>query len=113
MRSAKLSVLKFFALLFLLPGLAGLIGSAMVSTHYLYTMPRLADPDSGRIVPRGIHGETVYQTAEEDRRLNLLEYGSVGIFVIGLGLSVIYLEKWSGLQLRSDEDERKLLTHTS
>ena len=111
MKAAQLSVLKFFALLFLLPGLAGLIGSAMVSTRYLYTMPRLPDPDSGRIVPRGIHGQTVYQTAEEDRKLNLMEYGSVAIFVIGLGLSVVYLEKWSSSQVRIDEDEHELLEH--
>ena len=111
MKAAKLSVLKFFALLFLLPGLAGLIGSAMVSTRYLYTMPTLPDYDSGRIVPRGIHGQTVYQTAEEDRRLNVLEYTSVGVFLIGLCLSVIYLEKWSASQLRADQDERELLEH--
>ncbi len=63
MNSARLSMLKFFALLFLLPGLAGLIVSAMVSIHYLFTMPSYPVPEEDRIVPRGIHGQTIYQTA--------------------------------------------------
>jgi hypothetical protein len=111
MKSGRLYILKFFALLFLLPGLAGLIGSAMMSTRYLYTMPTLPDYDSGRIVPRGIHGQTIYQTAEEDRKLNLLEYSSVGVFVVGLVLSVVYLEKWSSAQVRAGDDERELAEH--
>ena len=80
----RLAALKFFALLFLLPGLAGLIISAMISTHYLATMPRWPVPEQYRIVPRGIHGTTIYQTPEENRNLNLIEYTSVGVFVTGL-----------------------------
>jgi len=55
----------FFALLFILPGLAGLIISAMISTHYLEVMPRGPVLVEGRIVPREIHGIVVYQTADE------------------------------------------------
>lgn len=108
MKSVHLATLKFFALLFLLPGLAGLIVSAMVSTHYLYTMPRFPVPEQDRVVPRGIHGLTVYQTPEEDRKLNLMEYSSVGIFVVGLGLSVVYLEKWGSAQARAGEEDQPL-----
>jgi hypothetical protein len=113
MKSAHLATLKFVALLFLLPGLAGLIVSAMVSTHYLYTMPRFPVSEQDRFVPRDIHGITVYQTPKEDRKLSMMEYGSVGVFVIGMGLSVVYLEKWGSAQVRTAEDDQELLEHAN
>ena len=113
MNAPRLTMLKFFALLFLLPGLAGLIVSAMVSTNYLYTMPKYPVPEEDRIVPRGIHGQTVYQTTQEDFELNLLEYGSVGVFGVGLCLSVVYLEKWSSSQSRAEEDDVELAEHAN
>ena len=70
MKPAQMAALKFFSLLFLLPGLAGLIVSAMISTHYLDTLPKWPAPDQMRITPRDIHGTVVYQTEEENRRLN-------------------------------------------
>jgi hypothetical protein len=109
----RLAALKFFALLFLLPGLAGLIISAMISTHYLDTMPRLPAPEQYRIVPRGIHGITIYQTPEENRDLNVIEYTSVGIFLTGLVIGVIYLEKWGSMQSRAGEEESELAENPS
>jgi len=108
MKTSRLPALKFFALLFLLPGLAGLIVSAMISTHYLDTMPRWPSPEQRRIVPREIHGTTVYQTAAEDRELNMIEFSSVGIFLVGLMIGVIYLEKWGSAQTRDAEEEPDL-----
>jgi hypothetical protein len=105
MKRARFAALKFFSLLFLLPGLAGLIISAMISTHYLDTMPRLPDPVAHRLVPRGIHGITVYQTPSEDRTLNLMEYSSVGVFLVGLVLGGVYLEKWGSMQMPAGEKE--------
>src|SRR5208283_5972073 len=64
-KAMRLAALKFFALLFLLPGLAGLIVSAVISTHYLATMPKWPVMEQHRFVPRGIHGTTIYQTPEE------------------------------------------------
>lgn len=109
MKAARLSTLKFFALAFLLVGLAGLIASATISTHYLEVMPRVPEPGELRVVPRSIHGETVYQTVKEDRLLSTWEYTSVGIFLVGLTLSAVYLEKWGSLQASSgEEDEPEL-----
>ncbi|HEY1806696.1 MAG TPA: hypothetical protein VGG45_19655 [Terracidiphilus sp.] len=108
MKAARLATLKFFALLLLLPGLAGLIISAMISTHYLDTMPRWPAPEVNRVVPRGIHGTTVYQTPAENRELNLIEYSSVGVFVLGLVLGVVYLEQWGALQSRVAEEDSEL-----
>ena len=106
MKPAQLATLKFFSLLFLLPGLAGLIVSAMISTHYLAIMPRWPAPEEARITPRNINGTGVYQTGDEDRRLTLAEYSSVGVFVVGLGLGLVYLEQWGAARARyAEEDE--------
>jgi hypothetical protein len=105
MTTARLGMLKFFALLFILPGLGGLIVSAMISTHYLDTMPRFPDPEELRTVPRNIHGVVIYQTEQEDQKLNRIEYGSVGVFVIGLTLGLTYLEKWGARQALEAETE--------
>jgi hypothetical protein len=108
MRPAQLATLRFFALLFILPGLAGLIVSAWISTQYLETMPRGPVQSENRVVPREIHGIVVYQTEEENRKLNLIEYSSVGVFVAGLVLGLVYLEKWGATQARYGEEEDEL-----
>ncbi len=105
MRYNKLVVLKFFALLFLLPGLAGLVFSAMVSTDYLEQLPKSPTPSEQRMTPRNVHGTVVYQTVKEDRRLSALEYGAVSIFLVGLVLGVMYLEKWSSVRQAEMESD--------
>lgn len=105
MKAARLAKLRFFSLLLLLPGLAGLIISAMLSTHYMDTLPRSPVPEEMRNVPRNINGFVVYQTEDQDRRLDIMEYSSVGAFVIGLGLGLVYLEKWGGFRARELEEE--------
>lgn len=105
MKTAQLVLLRILALAFLLPGLAGLVVSAMVSTHYLVTLPRTPDPDALRMVPRNIHGVVVYQTPDEDRKLTLMEYSSVAVFVVGLGLGLVYLEQWSSARSRATEED--------
>jgi len=107
MKRTNLAVLKFFALLFLLPGLGGLVFSAMVSTDYLENLPKSPTPTEQRMTPRNVHGIVIYQTETEDRRLSMMEYGSVTIFLIGLVLGVVYLEKWSSA--REYESEADLL----
>ena len=109
MRAARLATLKFFALLFLLFGLAGLIASATISTHYLVVMPQKPDPENLRVVPRSIHGVTVYQTVKEDRLLRTWEYSSIGIFLVGVTLSAIYMEKWGSMQVPAGEEEKPKL----
>jgi hypothetical protein len=108
MKPAQLGTLKFFALLFLLPGLAGLIVSATISTHYLDTMPRGPVAGESRVVPREIHGIVIFQTKEEDKKLSTIEYSSVGVFAVGLGLGLVYLEQWGATQARYGEEEDTL-----
>lgn len=106
MNGQQLGVLRFFALLFLLPGLAGLIISAWVSTNYLETLPRMPVPLESRMTPRDIHGVIVYQTVSEDRRLSMMEDCSVGIFAVGLTLGLVYMRKWGIAQaLTGSEDD--------
>ena len=110
MRAAQLKTPKFFALLFLLPGLARLIVSAMISTHYVNFMPRQPVLAQDRVVPRGIKGATIYQTPLENRNLNLTEYSLVGVFGLGLILGLVYLEKWGSAQTGTAEEEDMLDT---
>jgi hypothetical protein len=105
MRSTLLARLKAISLTLMLPGLAGLIVSAMVSGHYLETMPRWPVPLQMRTVPRNIHGMVVYQTAAEDRKLDAMEFSSVGVFLAGLALGLAYLEQWGARQPLMAKDE--------
>ena len=89
MKTAQLATLRFISLLFLLPGLAGMVISTMVSMHYMDTLPKSPAPEELRTTPRNINGYVVFQTAEEDQRLTFLEYTSVGAFAIGLGLGLL------------------------
>jgi hypothetical protein len=107
MKSAQLRTLRIISLALILPGLAGLIISAMFSVHYLDTMPRWPSPEEQRTVPRQIHGIVVYQTVEENHKLDLMEYSAIGVFLTGLGLGLFYLEKWSARQaLVAEKDDR-------
>ena len=108
MRAPRLATLRFLALFFLLPGLAGLIVSAMVSTHYLDSLPRSPDPEQLRIVPLSIDGTVVYQTVAENRRFEWMEYSSVAVFIVGLGLGLVYLEKWGSVQSQAAEENNSL-----
>ncbi len=107
MGRTNLAALKFFALLFLLPGLGGLVFSAMVSTDYLENLPKSPAPIEQRMTPRNVHGTVIFQTVEEDTRLSVMEYSSVGVFLVGLLLGIVYLEKWS--TVRQFEVESDLL----
>jgi uncharacterized membrane-anchored protein YitT (DUF2179 family) len=106
MSKEHLSTLRFFSLLFLLPGLAGLITSAIISTHYLDTLPRTPVAAELRMTPRNVHGIIIYQTEEENRKLNLIEYSSVGTFLVGLGMGLVYIRKWGiARALEAEDDE--------
>jgi len=107
MNASRLRELKFFSLLFLLPGLAGLVLSAVISTQYLETLPRMPVPEQMRMIPREIHGTVIYQTANENRVLNLAEGCSVCVTLVGVFLSILYLEKHSSFQASLEEGGEK------
>jgi len=111
MNASRLRELKFFSLLFLLPGLGGLVLSAVISTQYLQKLPRTPVPEEMRMIPREIHGTVVYQTASENRVLNLAEGVSVTVAVVGILLSIVYLEKQSSFQARSENEDENAPEH--
>ena len=106
MENGNVAKLRFFSLMFLVPGLIGLMISATLSGYYMNKLPRYPDPQNLRMTPRNISGYTVYQTDDEDRTLDRTEYGSVGMFLIGLGMALVHFQK-SGLQraIESDADD--------
>jgi hypothetical protein len=85
----KIVLLRFFALLMFLPGLAGLVANAGLSTHYFDTRSREPEPASLRTVPRSLNGQVVYLTEREDKQLDLLRYYGLRGFGIGIGLGVL------------------------
>ena len=105
MKCTEIAQLRIMALSFLVPGLAGLIVASMISVTYLDVMPRLPDPATMRVIPRMIHGVTIYQTEEEDWKLNLIEYSAMTVFLIGLGLGMVYLRTWSVAQALPGEEK--------
>jgi hypothetical protein len=60
------------------------------------------------MIPRNIHGTVIYQTEDEDRKLSLLEDGSVVVFLIGLGFGLVYLRRWGISQALAGEEDDKL-----
>ena len=106
LKRSQLRSLRFATLLFLLPGLAGLLVAASMSTNYLDRMPRMPIPVEMRYTQRNIHGIVVYQTVEEDRKLSVIEYTSMGVFLLGLGLGLVYLHRWGiAAAIRGEEDD--------
>ena len=65
-------------------------------------------PAESRMTPRNIHGVIVYETEAEDRTLSLMEDSSVGIFLLGLGMGLVYMREWGithALVGGEDEDD--------
>ena len=69
------------------------------------TLPRYPDPQNLRMTPRNINGCIIYQTEAEDRNLDLTEYSSVGVFLVGLAAGVVYLQKWGIVRALEAEDD--------
>lgn len=106
MKCENLPRLRLFSLACLLPGLFGLILAASISTHYMDTLPKFPDPEHLRMVPRNISGYVVYQTKDESRRLDIVEYSSVVVFLAGLVSGLVYLHKWGiAHALQAEDDE--------
>jgi hypothetical protein len=106
MQNEHVAKLRFFSLMFLVPGLIGLMISATLSGIYMNTLPRYPDPQNLRMTPRNINGYTVYETDDEDRRLGRTEYGSMGMFLIGLAMALVHFQR-SGLAraIESEADD--------
>jgi hypothetical protein len=105
MKQEHLSKLRLLSLCCLVPGLFGLILAASISTRYMDTLPKFPDPETRHMTPRFISGYVIYQTEDEDRRLDIIEYSSVGLFVVGLVTGLVYLRKWGLARAIEAEDD--------
>ena len=66
--SSALRAMRMISLLFLLAGIGGYIASTIVVEQDRMTLPRGLVLAQGRMIPREIHGTTIYLTREENRR---------------------------------------------
>lgn len=84
---------RVIALMILIPGAVLWLYTWALWSSYV-NLPRRPIPTEGRIYPRGIHGITVYQTAEERNKLNILFRVSIPVSVIGFTLAALEEERW-------------------
>jgi len=105
MDTPQLRSLRLLALLLLLPGLAGLLYSANISSRYLVELPRTPAPEEMRVTPQVIHGLVVYGTDQERKSLDLLEYASTAVFILGMSVGFVYMQQWGVAFCESAEDE--------
>jgi hypothetical protein len=105
MNLPQFRLLRSISLVFMLPGLAGLIASAVASLQYEKELPKMPVPAEMRLVPRSINGTIVYQTKAEDRKLSFAEGTSAAVFGIGLVLGCVYFRRWGMAYAIGVEDE--------
>ena len=60
------------------------------------------------MTPKSIHGSAVYESQAEDWTLSILEDSSVMVFVAGLGLGLLYLEKWGTARAQGVEEDAEV-----
>jgi hypothetical protein len=58
-------------------------GSIFLSLEYDATRPTSLQPFEGRVFSQNNHGHVVYLTAEENLRIDLLDWAALGIFMVG------------------------------
>ena len=80
--------------------------SATIATRYMGNLPRTPVPEETRMIPRSVSGVVVYQTAEEDKLLTLVEYGSTGVFLVGICLGLVYLRRGGEAYAINAEEEQ-------
>jgi hypothetical protein len=87
------SLWKVIAAVLLVAGLAGQVWSDKIWNTYFLTLPRAANPTSGRTyADDSFHGIVVYETAKEHFKLYAVEYSSEASVAIGLMIAV--LSEW-------------------
>jgi hypothetical protein len=85
---------KYFIIALLYFGLAGCLWTFGMWNYQLDTLPRPPNPARGSIYPRNIHGVIVYQTLSERDRLERIQRAAIGVYGLGLLLSLLHRKIW-------------------
>lgn len=83
-------MLKTCAILLLVSGLLGSVWSYAVWNQYFVMLPHAPDISAGRAHPANFHGVVLYETRQEHLKRVGIEYGSTGLFVLGMLLGALY-----------------------
>jgi formate hydrogenlyase subunit 6/NADH:ubiquinone oxidoreductase subunit I len=94
---------RSISLIFLVIGTLGMFLSTAISTHFRTTLPTTPIPEEQRMTPRNISGVIVYETDDEDRKLDLIEYSSALTFAFGACLGCVYAARWGTARAIGDD----------
>jgi hypothetical protein len=75
-------------------GLAGILWTSSIWYQYQRTLPRRPDPVAGRVYPLNVHGIVVYQTRDERKWLDEIQYSSIAVFAVGALLGALHQKKF-------------------
>ena len=78
----------------MLPALAAWLYAGVIWSRYMHTLPRTANPATGNIYPRNVHGIVVFQTHQEELQLDLIENISGGVFIVGFVIGALEERSW-------------------
>jgi hypothetical protein len=70
-------VWKLLEILLVVSSILAFLSALYLGIRWAYTLPRLADPSTGRIFPLVYHGTTVFLTYSQDLLFKCLFYGSL------------------------------------
>jgi len=70
-------------------GFAGIFWTLAIWSSYLNSLPRTPVAATGKIFPLNIHGVVVFQTREEQQRLDLVQYSSIAIIAVSFMMSLM------------------------
>ena len=94
MSALRKRIWRTMAIVLMVPGLAVWVYSGTIWNQYLRALPRTPDQTTGRVYPRNIHGIIVFQTHAEQRRLDLTQDISIGVFFLGLLIGALEERNW-------------------
>ena len=75
-------------------GLAGILWTSSIWYHYQRTLPRRPDPVAGHVYPLNVHGIVVYQTRDERKWLDEIQYSSIAVFAVGALIGALHQKKF-------------------
>ena len=96
---AAVSLQKGLTLVLVVTCVFCLAAAVYLDIHYAYTMPRSAQPETGRIYPLCVsHGTVVYVNQRELRYADFVFHDLMTLFGIGAILGFVLKFRWKALR---------------